>query len=74
MTPQEIMENNEMVDKINAAINSKDFSDVQREVLNLRMIEGLKYEAIAKKLDMNLNNVKGIIFRTREILESKIKA
>lgn len=74
MTPDEEMENNEMVNKIVGIINGPEISDVQRKVLHMRFIEDMKYERIATKLGMNLETVKGIIFRTRKTLQEKIKA
>lgn len=73
MTPDEEMENNEMVEKVIGIINGPSISDVQRKVLHMRFIEDMKYERIATKLEMNLETVKGIIFRTRKTLQEKIK-
>jgi len=73
LTPEEAMENNEMVEKVIGIINGPSISDVQRKVLHMRFVEDMKYERIATKLEMNLETVKGIIFRTRKTLQEKIK-
>lgn len=70
MTPQSIIERSEMVSGVRDLINA--LPDRQKQVVVLREIEGLSYQAIGDIMGIDINLVKVTLFRARENLRKKI--
>jgi RNA polymerase sigma-70 factor (ECF subfamily) len=74
MSPEEIMRTKEMEALVKYAIER--LSPRTREIYDLHFTEGLSYEQIAEKLDINTDNVKAKIHQARtrikEILSTVI--
>lgn len=54
------------------AIDEYIHSRRDREILRLRLIDGLTYEQISEKIDMSVRQVKNIVYRAQERLFDKI--
>lgn len=65
-TPSEAAVTHEFVDRVSECMSN--LSEKHREVLILRNIKSLSYEAIAEKLSINVGTVKSRIARARENL------
>jgi len=71
-TPYVVAERSELMDRIQTMID--DLPNRQREVMQLRDIEGYSYKEIAENLNIDINLVKTNLFRARrKIKESLIK-
>jgi len=71
-TPYAVTERSEMMSRIQDMIDA--LPQRQREVMQLRDIEGYTYKEIAENLDIDINLVKTNLFRARrKIKESLIK-
>jgi RNA polymerase sigma-70 factor (family 1) len=71
-TPYAVTERSELMDRIQTLID--DLPQRQREVMQLRDIEGYTYKEIAENLDIDINLVKTNLFRARrKIKENLIK-
>lgn len=71
-TPYVVTERSEMMNRIHDLIDN--LPQRQREVMQLRDIEGYSYKEIAENLDVDINLVKTNLFRARrKIKESLIK-
>ena len=68
--PSESAITNEFVERVSECMN--DLSEKHREVLILRNVKNLSYEAIAKKLNISVGTVKSRIARARENLRELI--
>jgi RNA polymerase sigma-70 factor (ECF subfamily) len=70
--PQKQMEHADKLDLINKVLNR--LPDQQRQIVQLRDIEGLEYEQIAEIMEMNLNALRVSLSRARnKIREELIK-
>ena len=70
-TPENEMLSNELKKIVFDTI--KGLQEDLRTAITLREIEGLSYEEIAEIMDCPVNTIRSRIFRTREIIESKVK-
>lgn len=70
-TPQEVMEGKELKAKIDLALSGLD--DKYRIPALMSLMEGMKYEKIAAKLDLPLNTVKTRIARAKQQLQESLK-
>jgi len=68
--PDEAAEADETAGQVRAAIDSLD--PESRMVVLLREMEGLSYEEIAARLDINVGTVRSRLFRARERLREKL--
>ena len=68
--PSEAAVTHEFVDRVSECM--ADLSDKHREVLVLRNVQNLSYEAIARNLDISVGTVKSRIARAREHLRELI--
>ena len=50
------------------AIDEWIFNERDREILKLRLLDGLTYERIAERMDMSDRQIKRIVYRTEDIL------
>lgn len=69
--PQEVMEGNELSEKIECALSELDDKYKVPAILNI--VDGYKYEKIATMLDIPLNTVKTRIARAKVQLQEKLK-
>ena len=69
-SPQRVLENNELREKLMAAIQS--LTPEYREVLVLREFEGLSYNEIVERTGLTLENVKTRLSRARGMIRRKI--
>ena len=69
-TPQQMLENDELVMAIKKAIS--DLSSELKEAILLREMDGLSYEDIAVVMRCPVGTVRSRIFRAREIIEKSI--
>ena len=60
--------NSEIANAINEYIHSKR----DREILYLRLVDGLTYEQIAEYKEMSVRQVKNIVYRAQERLFDKL--
>ena len=69
-TPQQMLENDELVMAIKKAIS--DLSSELKEAILLREMDGLSYEDIAVVMRCPVGTVRSRIFRAREIIEKSL--
>ena len=69
-TPDKAAEMNDTMSRIKNLMLS--LPEKQRQVLQLRDIEGMSYEEISKILDLPLNQVKVNLFRARKLIRAKL--
>lgn len=69
--PQRAAEQAELQEALNHAVES--LSDAHREIFLLREVEGLGYEEIALRLNLELGTVKSRIARAREQMRAALK-
>ena len=69
-TPDKAAEMNDTMSRIKNLMLS--LPDKQRQVLQLRDIEGMSYDEISKILDLPLNQVKVNLFRARKLIRAKL--
>jgi RNA polymerase sigma-70 factor, ECF subfamily len=69
-SPQRVLENNELREKLMSAIQS--LTPEYREVLVLREFEGLSYNEIVERTGLTLENVKTRLSRARGMIRRKI--
>lgn len=70
-TPYEKIERQSIVDSVRASIQS--LPSKQSQAIHLRDIEGYSYKEIAEMMDINVGQVKILIFRGRQALKTFIK-
>jgi len=71
LTPLEILNNNEIYDKVIKSINNLN-NDNLKNIATLYFINGLNYNEICETLDITLPSVKGCIFRIRIKLQKEL--
>ena len=70
-TPDKLLLNDEIIANIQQTID--ELPENMREVIILRELEGLSYEAIAKTLDCPVGTVRSRIFRAREAIDKRLQ-
>lgn len=70
-TPHAAMEQNDVMQKVRAAIQS--LPEKYRTVMELRDIDGLAYQEIADIMNMELNDVKVNLHRARKTVREKLQ-
>lgn len=69
-TPEVILQNDQLVEAIRAAI--RELPEELRQAITLRELEGLRYEDIAEAMDCPIGTVRSRIFRAREAIHEAI--
>ncbi len=70
-TPESLLLSKEIATTVNAAIES--LPEELRSAIQLRELEGMSYEEIAKMMDCPIGTVRSRIFRAREAIADKLK-
>jgi len=70
-TPESLLLSKEIAGTVNAAIES--LPEELRSAIQLRELEGMSYEEIAKLMDCPIGTVRSRIFRAREAIAERIK-
>jgi len=70
-TPESLLLSKEIGNTVNAAIES--LPEELRSAIQLRELEGMSYEEIAKLMDCPIGTVRSRIFRARETIAEKLK-
>ena len=70
-TPESLLLSKEIGSTVNAAIES--LPEELRSAIQLRELEGMSYEEIAKLMDCPIGTVRSRIFRAREAIAEKLK-
>ena len=70
-TPQSLLLSKEIDATVNAAIES--LPEELRSAIQLRELEGMSYEEIAKLMDCPIGTVRSRIFRAREAIAERLK-
>jgi RNA polymerase sigma-70 factor (ECF subfamily) len=70
-TPESLLLTREIGDTVNAAIES--LPEELRSAIQLRELEGMSYEEIAKLMDCPIGTVRSRIFRAREAIAERLK-
>jgi RNA polymerase sigma-70 factor (ECF subfamily) len=70
-TPESMLLTKEIGNTVNAAIES--LPEELRSAIQLRELEGMSYEEIAKLMDCPIGTVRSRIFRAREAIAEKLK-
>jgi len=70
-TPESVLLSKEIAGTVNAAIES--LPEELRSAIQLRELEGMSYEEIAKLMDCPIGTVRSRIFRARETIAERLK-
>ena len=70
-TPESLLLSKEIAGTVNAAIES--LPEELRSAIQLRELEGMSYEEIAKMMDCPIGTVRSRIFRAREAIAERLK-
>ncbi len=70
-TPESLLLSKEIGQTVNAAIEG--LPEELRSAIQLRELEGMSYEEIAKLMDCPIGTVRSRIFRAREAISAKVK-
>ena len=70
-TPESLLLSKEIATTVNAAIES--LPEELRSAIQLRELEGMSYEEIAKLMDCPIGTVRSRIFRARETIAERLK-
>jgi RNA polymerase sigma-70 factor (ECF subfamily) len=70
-TPESLLLSKEIATTVNAAI--EDLPEELRSAIQLRELEGMSYEEIAKLMECPIGTVRSRIFRAREAIAEKLK-
>ena len=70
-TPESLLLSKEIAGTVNAAI--EDLPEELRSAIQLRELEGMSYEEIAKLMDCPIGTVRSRIFRAREAIAERLK-
>jgi RNA polymerase sigma-70 factor (ECF subfamily) len=70
-TPESILLSREIADTVNATMD--ELPEELRTAIQLREIEGMSYEEIAKIMDCPIGTVRSRIFRAREAIAGKLR-
>jgi RNA polymerase sigma-70 factor (ECF subfamily) len=70
-TPESLLLSKEIGDTVNAAIES--LPEELRSAIQLRELDGMSYEEIAKLMDCPIGTVRSRIFRAREAIAERLK-
>jgi RNA polymerase sigma-70 factor (ECF subfamily) len=70
-TPESLLLTREIGDTVNAAIDA--LPEELRSAIQLRELEGMSYEEIAKLMDCPIGTVRSRIFRAREAIAERLK-
>ena len=70
-TPESLLLSKEIAVTVNAAIES--LPEELRSAIQLRELEGMSYEEIAKLMDCPIGTVRSRIFRAREVIAERLK-
>jgi RNA polymerase sigma-70 factor, ECF subfamily len=70
-TPESLLLTKEIGDTVNAAIES--LPEELRSAIQLRELDGMSYEEIAKLMDCPIGTVRSRIFRAREAIAERLK-
>ena len=70
-TPESLLLSKEIAGTVNAAIES--LPEELRSAIQLRELEGMSYEEIAKLMDCPIGTVRSRIFRAREAIAERLK-
>ena len=70
-TPESLLLSKEIATAVNAAIEA--LPEELRSAIQLRELEGMSYEEIAKLMDCPIGTVRSRIFRAREAIADKLK-
>ena len=70
-TPESLLLTREIGDTVNAAIES--LPEELKSAIQLRELEGMSYEEIAKLMDCPIGTVRSRIFRAREAIAERLK-
>jgi RNA polymerase sigma-70 factor (ECF subfamily) len=69
-TPDELLQNDEIISVINAAIEQ--LPEDMKTAIILREFEGMSYEEIAQAMECPVGTVRSRIFRAREAIDEKL--
>jgi RNA polymerase sigma-70 factor (ECF subfamily) len=70
-TPESLLLSNEIAQTVNATIEA--LPEELRTAIQLREIEGMSYEDIAKVMDCPIGTVRSRIFRAREAIAAQLR-
>jgi RNA polymerase sigma-70 factor (ECF subfamily) len=70
-SPEQQTETNEMREHIRSALTR--IEEPYRSIVILREIQEMKYDEIAKSLELPLNTVKSYLYRGRRMLRNQLK-
>ena len=70
-TPESLLLSKEIAETVNAAIEA--LPEELRSAIQLRELEGMSYEEIAKLMDCPIGTVRSRIFRAREAIADRLK-
>src|SRR5207253_3090573 len=70
-TPESVLLSNEIAQTVNATIEA--LPEELRKAIQLREIEGMSYEEIAKVMDCPIGTVRSRIFRAREAIAEQLR-
>jgi RNA polymerase sigma-70 factor (ECF subfamily) len=70
-TPESVLLSNEIASTVNATIER--LPEELRTAIQLREIEGMSYEEIAKVMDCPIGTVRSRIFRAREAIAGELR-
>ena len=70
-TPESLLLSKEIAETVNAAIDA--LPEELRSAIQLRELEGMSYEEIAKLMDCPIGTVRSRIFRAREAIADRLK-
>jgi RNA polymerase sigma-70 factor (ECF subfamily) len=70
-TPESVLLSNEIAETVNATIEQ--LPEELRTAIQMREIEGMSYEDIAKAMDCPIGTVRSRIFRAREAIAEQLR-
>jgi RNA polymerase sigma-70 factor (ECF subfamily) len=70
-TPESVLLTNEIAETVNATIEQ--LPEELRTAIQMREIEGMSYEDIAKAMDCPIGTVRSRIFRAREAIAEQLR-
>jgi len=70
-TPESLLATRQVADAVQAAVSA--LPEDLRAALLLREVEGMKYDQIARELDVPIGTVRSRIFRAREAIATRLQ-